>query len=161
MLPIAQYNTALKERYTAIGHLSIPDLQITQRVSYREAKQIIAYGIARRWLSSNPRGIRYTVIKRSFALQTLTHTKCTEIGEDISRDAMRVLLYLAEHENTTFSHILQHVDDDESDMQDAIDELRKWDVILLFGGTYLINIASSSVKNIQKAFDSSDRGKFF
>lgn len=144
-----------KKEGELIAHLrkenvSIPELQFEMKVSYKDARSLIEYATGHKWIKGCTSGNEYPVIVTNFARKDLPADICKKIYEYLGYDDLKVLYYLGKRFSATFFDILEDVDDDEDDMQDALDKLIGVKLIFKHEEYYYCKISRKSIKLIKK-----------
>lgn len=132
------------------GNVSIPELQFEMKVSYKDARSLIEYATGYEWIKGCSSGNEYPVIVTDFARKDLPADVCKKIYEKLGYDDLKVLYYLGRRFNATLLDILEKVDDNESDMQDALDKLISVKLIFKHEDCYYCKISRKSIKLIRK-----------
>ena len=144
-----------KKEGELIAHLhkenvSIPELQFEMKVSYKDARSLIEYAAGHKWIKGCTAGNEYPVIVTNFARKDLPADICKKIYEYLGYDDLKVLYYLGKRFSATLFDILEDVDDDEDDMQDALDKLIGVKLIFKHEDYYFCKISRKSIKLIKK-----------
>lgn len=132
------------------GNVSIPELQFEMKVSYKDARSLIEYATGYKWIKGCTSGNEYPVIVTNFARKDLPADICKKIYEYLGYEDLKVLYYLGKRFSATLLDILADVDDDEDDMQDALDKLIGVKLIFKHEDYYFCKISRKSIKLIKK-----------
>lgn len=139
-----------------VPSVSIPDIQEEMGIGYREAHDLIDYAIKRRWLFPCAEGNEYMTNPSAFKPKSLTKAQCQKIYDDLDSDSLNVLYYFSKNESATFSDILENVDDDDDDMQEAIESLIAANIFVECAGNYYCNISIKSIEKIKSCSKKSE-----
>ena len=132
------------------GNVSIPELQFEMQMSYKDARSLIEYATRCKWIKDCASGNEYPVIVTDFSRKNLPVDICKRIYDELGYDDLKVLYYLGKHFNATLLDILENVDDDEDDMQDALDKLMDINLIFKHESCYYCMLSRKSIGLIEK-----------
>lgn len=133
------------------GKVSIPELQFVMKVSYKDARSLIEYATGHKWIKGCTSGNEYPVIVTNFSRKDLPADICKKIYDSLGYDDLKVLYYLGKRFSATLLDILEDVDDDEDDMQDALDKPIGIKLIFKHDDYYFCKISRKSIKLIKKS----------
>lgn len=120
------------------------------KVSYKDARSLIDYAAGHKWIKGCTSGNEYPIIVTNFARKDLPADIFKKIHECLGYDDLKVLYYLGRRFSATFDDILENVDDDEDDMQAALDRLTGVKLIFKHDNYYFCKISRKSIKLIKK-----------
>lgn len=132
------------------GTVSIPELQYEMNISYKDAHSLIEYATGHKWIKGCGSSNEYPVIVSNFARKDLPADICKKIFDKLGYDDLKVLYYLGRRFSATFDDILEDVDDDETDMHDALDMLMGIKLVFRHEECYFCKISRKSIKLIKK-----------
>lgn len=119
-------------------------------ISYKEARSLIEYAAGHMWIKGCALGNEFPVIVSSFTRKDLPADICKRIHDRLGDDDLKVLCYLGQRFSATFDDILEDVDDNEDDMQDALDTLMGVNLVFKHEDCYYCKISRKSIKLIKK-----------
>ncbi len=132
------------------GFVTIPELQIELKLTYKEARSLIEYATKRKWIAECESGNQFPTVTSSFARKDLPADVCDLVYDELDGDDLKVLYFLGRRFSATFADILKHVDDDEGDMWAALDVLLRVGLIFRHGSHYYCKISRRAISAIKK-----------
>ena len=138
------------------GSVSIPELQLDMKLSYKEARSLIEYATDHIWIGDCEEGNEYPAISKRFTHKTVPKSVCKSIYDTLDTDDLKVLCYIDHNFSATLTDILNNVDDDKEDMRSALNSLMDKALIFKNENNYYCRLSRKAVKLIKQGENEND-----
>lgn len=138
------------------GKISVPELQLGMKLSYKDARALIDYALAQKWIENCHFGNEFTVIATDFTRKDITEEECKSILETHRHFEIRILNCLGRIFSAKFSDILGNVPSIENELKNALNALVRADLVVEHQKIYYCKLTKKSVEMLMERDASSE-----